>query len=1260
MPSVIHIFDAHAQDQVIENEDELTKEISLVEMDSDASDDEFSSKKKFKKPVYRSFRERQSMVIHLFGCTPEGQPVRLEVNGFQPFFFLRLPSIPKQTVQKTFADCRNRLLAEFESILQDSEGNEKHIIPESCVEFSLVQKKVLYGYTGDREFPFMELKFKNLAVFRAVRNLVLNDRMQPKFQIYKGVPPLEVYDANLDPLLRFFHLRNISPCGWVRIDTKLYPRKGTLKDPDAILEGECDWTQIHPEANPPRATAPFKMAAWDIECYSESGEFPLPRRADKKDGKPGDPVIQIGVVLVQQDRPTERHVFVVDSCDKLEGITVHKFKTEKAMLLGWAAWMELANPDILVGYNTFGFDERYVWLRAKELGIDQSPSFNALSRLSIIGKDTKLDEKFLSSSALGDNYLYIWSTHGRLQVDLYHYVRRTASLPSYKLDEVAKYYMSGKCSKVTYDSSELKVKCKVTNDLKQGRYVCLLDESGEEIFEKASVLSILEDGFTITIPDNFDEDTDLSEIVKWAIVKDDVPPQEIFRLHREGGPEGRAKVAKYCVQDCDLVVELYKKLDVFNNAMSMANVCSVPVNYIFTRGQGVKIESLIFKDCFERNMLVVTKEAPSRNAAPGAAPSEPQESYEGAIVLDPNPGFYMDSPVGVCDFASLYPSTIISENISYDSLVWVKDSMLNSKGEPGEGIVTYGSEEDEQWAPPGTQWTDISFDIWGIREGDTRKNPEKVKKGVRVCRYAQPGDGSKHTLPDIVAKLLAARKAKRKEAEKENDPFRKALLDAEQLAYKLTANSLYGQLGSSTFKIRLQNLAASVTSYGRKQIMFAKAAIEEFYGPDAGDKRCAAETVYGDTDSLFVMFNAKNPETGELLKGREAIVKTIELTEEAGHLVTQCLKYPHDFEFDKVYYPFIIFSKKRYVGNKYEESPDDFKQTSMGIVLKRRDNAPILKTIYGGAIKILLNERNVQKAVAFVKEKCMEMVQGKMSMNQLTITKSLSAKYKPDYIKGDIQALQKQLTDWETNTSKKATEEISRIKAKINEKESEFERHPYPAHKVLADRIAERDPGNAPASGERIGFIYIAQSSGQEAPKLQGDRIETPSFVKQKGLRPDFRYYIEHQLMNPLGQLFGLIVEQIPGFQRTTPIASGERETLAIDLLFNYAINECEKTVLREFATQRLGANILLSSSASVRRSTRVQDLSGSIVKSSAAPGKQSLITGFLKPIDPGASAMITKALIETTKKKEKVEEKSEDTPKRKRKVKEPSVPVNA
>ena len=444
----------------------------------------------------------------------------------------------------------------------------------------------------------------------------------------------------------------------------------------------------------------------------------------------------------------------------------------------------------------------------------------------------------------------------------------------------------------------------------------------------------------------------------------------------------------------------------------------------------------------------------------------------------------------------------------------------------------------------GCRWIDISFDIWKPDPADTRKMPTKIKTGIRVCRYAQyPGD-RKAALPNIVHNLLAARAAKRAEIKKESDPFRKALLDAEQLAYKLTANSLYGQLGSGVFKVRLQHLAASVTAYGRKQILFAKAAIERFYGPEAKDPRCSAFVVYGDTDSLFVEINPRNPETGERLEGRAAIQATIEITEEAGHFITKALKKPHDFEFDKAFYPFVIFSKKRYVGNMYEENADDYVQKSMGIATKRRDYAGIVKVIYGGAIRILLTDRDPVAAAAFVKGKLTDLAEGKVSTNQLTMTKSLRADYKA------------------------ATP---------------------PAHKMLAERIALRDPGNAPASGDRISFLYVLPTVGQTASKLQGERIETPQFIKEKGLSIDMKFYMEHQLMNPISQLFALIVEQLPGCTapggRSWKVASeSDREYAATEYLFRDALDICDASASRRFA-KLLGA----TSQPTTRRSPRAK-----------------------------------------------------------------------
>jgi len=246
--------------------------------------------------------------------------------------------------------------------------------------------------------------------------------------------------------------------------------------------------------------------------------------------------------------------------------------------------------------------------------------------------------------------------------------------------------------------------------------------------------------------------------------------------------------------------------------------------------------------------------------------------------------------------------------------------------------------------------------------------------------------------------------------------------------------------------------------------------------------------------------------------------------------VTQGLKAPHDFEFDKVYSPFLIFSKKRYVGHKYE-CAETYTQASMGIALKRRDYAPIVKKIYGGAIHILLTEKNVAKAAEFVKATCKELIEGKYGLGPLTISKSLRAEYaNPNSI----------------------------------------------AHKVLADRIGVRSPGEKPAAGDRIGYVYVLPSPGQQSSDLQGDRIETPSYIKEKGLKPDYMFYIDHQISNPVCQVFGLLVEQVPGYveqvwNENPDKEQTQRENIAYKLLFQDAI-QSNNTIAKRGFMNLLGA----------------------------------------------------------------------------------------
>jgi hypothetical protein len=163
-----------------------------------------------------------------------------------------------------------------------------------------------------------------------------------------------------------------------------------------------------------------------------------------------------------------------------------------------------------------------------------------------------------------------------------------------------------------------------------------------------------------------------------------------------------------------------------------------------------------------------------------------------------------------------------------------------------------------------------------------------------------------------------------------------------------------------------------------------------------------------------------------------------------------------------------------------------YKQKSMGIVLKRRDNAQIVKKIYGGVINIILEKQDLDGSIEFLQDELSNLVDGKTSIKELIITKSLRANYK----------------------------DPSKI-----------------AHKVLADRIGARDPGNRPVVNERIPFVYI-KTTGTKTTSLQGDRIEHPDYIVQNSLIPDYLHYITNQIMKPVLQLYALCLDQLPGYDK--------------------------------------------------------------------------------------------------------------------------------
>jgi len=912
----------------------------------------------------------------------------------------------------------------------------------------------------------------------------------------------------------------------------------------------------------------------------------------------GDMVTFIGTTFMKSTEQESylNHMIVLNSCDDTPEVPnreIETYDTEAEVLLAWTKVINREDPDIIIGYNIFGFDWKFMLDRTDELDIKSE--FIKMSRNKCVEKyvskerttklvtdcNIKISTTTVASGTYEDTYLDI---PGRLQIDLLNYFRKEVQLPSYKLDYVASHFISDYISDYTYvnetqtqaeTQTQTLIKSSNLMGLKKGHFVSFeiiahssdMYKDGQKF--KITQLDPVKKEFTI----DHKLEIDKKSKIKWCLNKDDINHHQIFEYTHQG-PDKRAIIAKYCFQDCNLCHTLMKKYDILTGVSELASICSVPMSFIIMRGQGIKLLSFIAKQCREMNTLMPAVEKDNSN-----------DGYEGAIVLDPKTGFYPDDPVACVDYSSLYPSCMISENISHDSKVWTKEYnldgsfALDKNGSPKVSGLRDASGQFVYDNLPNYNYVDVKYDTFAYKRSNPNAAAKKIKTGFKICRYAQFPDGRKAIMPSVLSELLASRKATRKLAkhkivttehgkeimglltktdthhevllenktvekvenskvvkvEDRFDDFMKNVLDKRQLSKKIVANSLYGQCGAKTSAFYEKDIAASTTATGRKLLIYGKTIIEKCYTDHIADTqhgkvKVNAEYVYGDTDSIFFKFNPETLE-GEPIKGQKALEITIELAIEAGELATKYLKLPHDLEYEKTFMPFLLLSKKRYVGMLYELDPHKCKRKSMGIVLKRRDNAPIVKDCYGGIIDILMKEQDVNKAVDFTKKFLLDMIDEKFSLDKLIISKSLRQFYKnPNQI----------------------------------------------AHKVLAERIGKREPGNKPAVGSRIPFVYI-QTKGKV--KLQGDRIEDPNYIKKNKLKPDFSFYITNQIQKPVMQVFCLVLEQISafkpelkGFQRQirtikrkhkdepdkiVHYETKEREKHINKLVFKTSVNQC-------------------------------------------------------------------------------------------------------
>ena len=581
----------------------------------------------------------------------------------------------------------------------------------------------------------------------------------------------------------------------------------------------------------------------------------------------GDRVTMIGSTFLRygESEPYLNHCVIVGGCDKIEGAVVESVAEEKDMLLRWADLVQKENPDIIIGYNIFGFD--YEFMKSRSIETHCVEEFLMLSRRKgeFCGKRNRDDASIIEientkiAIASGEYDLRFVPMSGRIQVDMYSHFRRNYNLSSYKLDDVASQNISDEISKIANITHPVYGDCtelysKNLAGLHAGDFIHIEISTFTSDYymngKKFTVLEIVSKCGTnvLIIADHHEANIDKTKKVCWGMAKDDVSPQDIFRLTK-GSDADRAVVAKYCIQDCNLVHHLMRKIDVMTEYMEMANLCSVPINFLVFRGQGIKLTSYVAKKCMEKGYLM-----------PDLEKSGLDGGYEGAIVLPPKTKIYIDEPVACVDYSSLYPSSMISQNYCHSSKVWAKEydlegNLIKEEGEKDKSgnYIYYGLSNYE--------YVEVEFDTFEWRRNPARPAAKavKTKVGKRIVCWAQLPNNEKSVMPSILMELLKAREETKKKAKKvkDSDPFMANIMDKRQNAYKVTANSLYGQCGARTSTFYEKDVAASTTASGRIMITYARRIIEEIYAnrvcetKSHGMVMTNAEYVYGDSVASY-------------------------------------------------------------------------------------------------------------------------------------------------------------------------------------------------------------------------------------------------------------------------------------------------------------------------------------------------------------------------------------------------------------------------
>ena len=986
---------------------------------------------------------KYSTKIRIYGIVPgsDGEPnknVCLRVENFEPYVLIQLPDSSDDTARAIIDHLKK--------------------LRSPPTQIDIVDKHHLYNYDNDKNLD-KKSSFM-ITYFKSKKNIIdMTYHLKDGIKILGKIVKLKVHEIAANPILQMSSIQDLPMSGWIKF-SKNCPEP-IVKESKKLTV--CDYEFIVNYKNLKKSkrvdTVIPKCLAFDMEVNSEfMNQMPSNR--------PGDCIFQISCVISEKDANRRKILLSLKAKDMdlstselLSDVEVQTFDTEIELLNGFLELIADEKPNVITGFNIFGFDIEYA--------INRAIRFFLIEDFRLVGFNraipAQIENITWSSSAYKNQEFKFINWEGILLLDLLPVIKRDYKLDTYSLKNVALTFLENK-------------------------------------------------------------------------TKDPVTVNDIFTAFKTR--EKMDVVGKYCVQDSELCIDLMNHLHTWVALAEMSKVCNVSMFTLFTQGQQIKLYSQVYKHCLRENIVVDSDGYEAKS----------NERYRGAHVIEPKPGFY--EHVVPVDFASLYPSLIIAYNICYSTItnkstpdsqchIFEWEDHVGCEHDPKEIKIKELTSKIDQI---GKIITDLrtkrdSIKATNVPFGKTVKNSkaeiqvkidemvqsqkpfreqrkELVKSKISdhfddngnkvssvVCakrnyRFLK-AEVKKGVIPTIIQSLLDSRECVKKLMKTCEDKVQKIVLDKEQLAYKVSANSMYGAMGVKKGYLPFMPGAMCITFAGRTALEKTAELIQSKFN---------GTLVYGDTDSNYVIFPQIKtiPETWDYaIKVAEGVTNWTEKGE-------RVFPHPIKLEFENtIYERFLIVSKKRYMYQEIDRDGNLNKKIGKkGVILARRDNSQVVRTVYEQVTSMIFERKTKDEIEQFVYDYVSDIYRNKIELSNYVITKSI----------GNSADLNQsgRLGDYKVKTLPDDAAERENVLNGMDEKDYLIKC--CPAHVQLAERMKKR--GVPVDSGSRIEFVVTKTPKG----KTLAQKIEDYEYFKRHSnvLSIDAKYYVE-AMINPLDQIFKIM-----------------------------------------------------------------------------------------------------------------------------------------